>query len=91
MIPALAVGLLAFAVYGNFFPVTYPAVTGPRDRGRMLRGGPGLGGPGTAPHGRPGAGRTAAELAGSAADWLGSERRRPPRPAAVRRAVPSAP
>jgi amino acid transporter len=28
-IPALAVGLLAFAVYGNFFPVTYPAVTGP--------------------------------------------------------------
>ena len=72
MIPALAVGLLAFAVYGNFFPVTYPAVTGPRDRGRMLRGGPGLGGPGTAPHGRPGAGRTAAELAGSAADGSGA-------------------
>ncbi len=28
-IPALAVGLLGFAVYGNFFPVTYPAVVGP--------------------------------------------------------------
>jgi amino acid transporter len=29
IIPALAVGLLAFAVYGNFFPVSYPAVVGP--------------------------------------------------------------
>ena len=29
VIPALAVGLLAFAVYGNFFPVSYPAVVGP--------------------------------------------------------------
>jgi amino acid transporter len=28
-IPAVAVGLLGFAVYGNFFPVTYPAVVGP--------------------------------------------------------------
>jgi hypothetical protein len=29
VIPAVAAGLLAFAVYGNFFPVTYPAVVGP--------------------------------------------------------------
>jgi hypothetical protein len=29
VIPALAIGLLAFAVYGNFFPVSYPAVVGP--------------------------------------------------------------
>jgi amino acid transporter len=29
VIPALAVALLGFAVYGNFFPVTYPAVVGP--------------------------------------------------------------
>jgi amino acid transporter len=29
VIPAVAVGLLGFAVYGNFFPVTYPAVAGP--------------------------------------------------------------
>ena len=29
VIPAMAAGLLAFAVYGNFFPVTYPAVVGP--------------------------------------------------------------
>jgi amino acid transporter len=29
VIPAVAVGLLGFAVYGNFFPVSYPAVVGP--------------------------------------------------------------
>ena len=29
VIPAVAVGLLVLAVYGNFFPVSYPAVVGP--------------------------------------------------------------
>lgn len=29
VIPALAARLLGFAVYGNFFPVTYPAVVSP--------------------------------------------------------------
>ena len=75
VIPALAVGLLAFAVYGNFFPVSYPAVVGPLDRGRIAARWPWPGRPGSAQRSAVAASvlaGSAAELAGSAAELAGS-------------------